>query len=113
MKEKQNINDLNENEIDEDSLDFFYKKYKERFYQTGGEVNAGAIAGGVAIGVFIIILLIIRRYINKPEEVREAALYQTELDANAKNFKNDPTDKDIFALQLTSLPPPEIGRAHV
>ena len=107
MKEKQNINDLNENEIDEDSLDFFYKKYKERFYQTGGEVNAGAIAGGVAIGVFIIILLIIRRYINKPEEVREAALYQTELDANAKNFKNDPTDKDIFALQLTSLPPPD------
>ena len=86
MKEKQNINDLNENEIDEDSLDFFYKKYKERFYQTGGEVNAGAIAGGVAIGVFVIIFLIVQHYLKKPEEVKEAALYQTELDANVKNI---------------------------
>ena len=39
MKEKQNINDLNENEIDEDSLDFFYKKYKERFYQKIGRAH--------------------------------------------------------------------------
>ena len=106
MKEKQNINDLNENDFDEDSLDFFYKKYKERLYQTGGEANAGAIAGGVAIGVFVIILLIVRHYSKKPEEVKEAALYQTELDANVKNIKENATDEEILALQLTSLPPP-------